>query len=358
MIIVKNPLVFTPSYIPQKLLFREKEYELLINHLKVIKAGLTPSHLLLLGPPGTGKTVTVRKAIHDSGSKDLVIYTICQSTSFTTLINILEEITQVGIRGVSFGEAWKEFQKLTNNRPLIIILDEIDRLILPGKGEELLYYLSRRDLTSIIAISNRGNIYENIRDPRVRSSFIPRKIMFSEYNAEELAQIIEQRIKEGLETEIEERVVKFIGALAARAGGDARYAIDLLKKSIEIAIRMDEPTITIHTVESAKKEIDEDYIVQGILGLSEIEKTILLIIAKAKRITLSETYKLFVDISKNEISMRRFSDHIDKLEMLGYINVIRKGMGREKGVRFIIELSPNMNPELILKTLQENSDHL
>jgi Cdc6-like AAA superfamily ATPase len=69
---------------------------------------------------------------------------------------------------------------------------------------------------------------------------------------------------------------------------------------------MNEPTITIHTVENAKKEIDEDYIVQGILGLSEIEKTILLIIAKAKRITLSETYKLFVDISKNEISMRRY----------------------------------------------------
>ena len=41
-----------------------------------MESNLIPEHMLLLGPPGSGKTVTVRKTIEDSGIGNLAIYTL------------------------------------------------------------------------------------------------------------------------------------------------------------------------------------------------------------------------------------------------------------------------------------------
>jgi Cdc6-like AAA superfamily ATPase len=48
-------------------------------------------------------------------------------------------------------------------------------------------------------VSSRLDVYEHIRDQRVRSNFVPRVILFPPYSAEEPEKIVKLRAEEVLE---------------------------------------------------------------------------------------------------------------------------------------------------------------
>ncbi len=348
-----NPKALYHDYVPKKLPYREGQYNALSGYFRVLMEGLVPSHLLLLGPTGSGKTVTVRKVIEDFGDiKDMVIYTICHGTSYTTLVDIAEKVTGRRLWGYSFSKVWSVFEEKTRDRALMVVLDEVDKIVLPGKGDELLYYLSRRPLTTIIAVSNRMDVYNYIRDPRVKSSFTPRTVFFPPYSADELEGIVKLRVEEAFEPNVvDEGVVKYIAALATRRGGDARYAIDLLRFSAEVAVKEGSRKITIEHVRKAREEVEMDYITKGIMVLNEPQKLILRIVAEFGTLTISELVQKYNKIALEPLTQRRISDHISQLELLGYLKITRKGRGKGRGVSWYVSLAPGIEPQLVRKAL-------
>jgi len=238
-------------------------------------------------------------------------------------------------------------------KPSIVIIDEVDRMIVPGRGDELLYYLSRRSETTIIAISNRLNVYDHIRDQRVRSSFIPRVIFFPQYEVQELREILKMRVEEAFsQGVVDDGVIDYIAALAYKRGGDARYAIELLKSATEIAVRLCDSRITIKHVDLAREEVD--YIVKEVLDLKDTHKLLLKIVAESGSLTVSEIvdrYNLKYGLST--LSSRRISDYLAELELLGLVKIVGRDMGRGRGVRWYVQLVEDVDTRLLRRTLEQ-----
>ncbi|WP_276968716.1 Cdc6/Cdc18 family protein, partial [Metallibacterium scheffleri] len=129
-----------------------------------------------------------------------------------------------------------------SKRYIVIILDEIDKLVEKNGGDSLYVILkaadeSKNSKTSIIGITNDTSFTEKL-DSRVKSRLNQESIIFPPYNASELKDILEPRVKDIIkENSIEEAAINLCAAIGAQEHGDARKAIDLMRIAIELAIR-------------------------------------------------------------------------------------------------------------------------
>ena len=62
--IIKNPNVLRHDYIPERILHRDKQQELVTQSLIPLYKKSIPPNLLVYGKPGTGKTLVVRKVLN------------------------------------------------------------------------------------------------------------------------------------------------------------------------------------------------------------------------------------------------------------------------------------------------------
>jgi cell division control protein 6 len=235
-------------------------------------------------------------------------------------------------------------------RLVIIVLDEVDKLLRKG-SDEVLYNLTRinSDLNmarvSIIGITNDLNFIEFL-DPRVRSSLGEEEIVFPPYDALQLQDILAQRAKMAcINTDVvDNSVMPLCAAFAAQEHGDARRALDLFRVAGELAERERSKKIVERHVRDAKERIEQDRIVEVVKTLPTQTKlvlysSILLEKYEPSGISTGEVYNVYRDLCKlssSEIlTQRRISDIISELDMLGILNarVVSKGRyGRTKEI--------------------------
>ncbi|EQD37504.1 cell division control protein 6, partial [mine drainage metagenome] len=147
--------------------------------------------------------------------------------------------------------------------------DEIDKLVQKNGGDSLYVILkaadeSRGTKTSIIGITNDTSFTENL-DSRVKSRLNQESIVFPPYNSQELKDILEPRVKGVVKDgSIEESAINLCAAIGAQEHGDARKAIDLMRISIEIAIREGDESITTSHVYRARDRLETDVLKETI----------------------------------------------------------------------------------------------
>ena len=62
--IIKNPNVLRHDYIPERILHRDKQQELVTQSLIPLYKKSIPPNLLVYGKPGTGKTLVIKKVLN------------------------------------------------------------------------------------------------------------------------------------------------------------------------------------------------------------------------------------------------------------------------------------------------------
>ena len=62
--IIKNPNVLRHDYIPERILHRNKQQELVTQSLIPLYKKSIPPNLLVYGKPGTGKTLVIKKVLN------------------------------------------------------------------------------------------------------------------------------------------------------------------------------------------------------------------------------------------------------------------------------------------------------
>ncbi len=363
---------------PETLPHREREIDGLATILVPALRAETPSNVFIYGKTGTGKTAVTKyvgKELlskgEETGKKVNFIYINCEvvDTQYRLLQNIANHFIddwseRIPFTGWPTDEVYTKLKQMIEKESgvIVIILDEVDKL----KGDEALYNLSRinADLknakVSIVGLSNDLKFTEFL-DPRVKSSLGEENMIFPPYDAKELEDILNQRIKIALKPDsIDEDVVPLCSALAAQEHGDARRALDLLRMSAELAERSKSLKISKKHVRLAQNKIEIDRIIEVVRTLPTQSKLILLAILLQEKqnqksgstsaITTGEVYEIYKDLSKkirtDILTQRRIADLISELDMLGIITarVISKGRyGRTRDINISSSLEDILN---------------
>jgi len=366
--IFRNREVLHPDYIPDTLPHRENEIRRLAEHLLVSAQGMRPSNVLIYGLTGTGKTVVVKYVVSRLKEKASSLnkrldYAYVNTRKLDTTYRVIASIAQsIGLRvphtGLAISEVYRRYINALDSWGglHIVVLDEVDYYV-KREGDDLIYKLVRanEELSKakivLIGITNDVNFIENL-DPRVRSSMGEIEMVFPPYNAEQLFTILKQRAELAFnQGVIEDGVISYCSALAAREHGDARRALDLLRVSGEIAEREGAERVTIAHVKKATLEIEEGRIYQSVVTLPLHQKLVLkkiveLVEGKGST-TTGEVYTAYSNMMRNlkyePLSLRRISEIISQLDMMGLIisEVVNRG---KYGITRIIKIRKDMLP--------------
>jgi len=374
--IFANREVLHPDYVPDSLPHREREITKLAEILVISAKGERPSNVFLYGLTGTGKTAVAKYVVKKLVEKASVFgvklnYAYVNTRKVDTAYKVLASIAaSLGLRvphtGLAVSEIYRRYVSALDSWGglHIVILDEIDFFV-KKNGDDILYKLLRvnEDLlsarVSIIGITNDLNFVEEL-DPRVRSSLGEEEIVFQPYNADQLFTILKQRaelaFKPGV---VDDSVISYCAALAAREHGDARRALDLLRVSGEIAEREGADRVTIEHVKKASLEIEENKVYQSVTSLplhqKLVLKSILEIVTSKGYASTGDVYAKYVEkirhFSLEPLTMRRVSDIVSQLDMMGLIMAEVVSRGRY-GVTKIIKVREDFIP-IIEKALRD-----
>ncbi len=360
-------------FLPDNLPHRDDQIKSVAKYWIEALKGVTPPDVTIYGKTGTGKTAVAkfaRKQLESiSKEKDVnvrVEYIRC--TDYTTEYQVIARLCQqmgqdVPYRGWTKAEVVHAFRDLFKknvfgkNLILMIILDEID-ILLKNDGDGLLYTLTRTENVSIASISNYVDFKQFIK-PRVKSSLRDREIVFPPYNAQQLVDILKERSKLSFEDGVlNGDVIPLCAAMAAKEEGDARYALDLLRTSGELADEKGSETVYEDYVREAKEYIEHNKVTDIIMTLpsqqQKVLESILYLTKRKEEITSGRLYDVYKEFSKGDsVSYRRIFDFINELEMLGLISTKTISRGRGKGRTNIIDLQ--CDTELLEDAMWENN---
>jgi len=355
----KNREALEPSFIPNELPHRNSEIEKIAGITACALNGDVPPNFLCYGMTGTGKTATVRYisqklAQHCSAKPPWWVYINCTvvSTPYRILAHIYntiigkEKIPSTGLpKDVILKKLLGLLDQYIKDSICFLVLDEIDILMEKKGGNEILYNLTRLNesldhcRTSVIGISNKLKFMEFL-DARVTSNLEEEEpIVFHPYNANQLYDILKLRaeiaFQEGV---IDDGVIKLCAGLAAKEHGDARRALQLLRKAGEIAERNQTKKIIENHVEKAQKDIDKDHIVEYIFSMplqATLTLTAIFLLSKYTKehiITSGDIYEVHSELAQfipnvKQLTHRRISDYINELALSGLITTLTKSMG-------------------------------
>ncbi|KAH0555636.1 hypothetical protein GP486_006421 [Trichoglossum hirsutum] len=238
------------SSVPATLPCREQEFATVYSHLEAAISDGSGSCIYISGTPGTGKTATVREVV--SHLNDAV------------LNDELDDFIFVEINGMkvtdphqSYSLLWealkgdrvspshaldlleREFGNPSPRRvPCVVLMDELDQLV--TKNQSVMYNffnwpgLSHSRLI-VLAVANTMDLPERTLSNKISSRLGLTRITFPGYNHEQLMKIIQSRLEGVPGNIVDSDAVQFASRKVAAVSGDARRALDICRRAVEIA---------------------------------------------------------------------------------------------------------------------------
>ena len=360
---------FDHAFEPSNLPHREPEVEALVRNLVDALNGHIPSNMLLYGVPGSGKTVVTRFVLSQLLEKgkqmghSVQTYEInCRNvdTKYRVVQTLASQLKQRGDYPIPF-TGWPTDRVLETliermdrvGGVHILVLDEIDNLVARA-GSDLLYSLTNLNTIlknarcCIIGISNDLNFTQEL-DPRVSSRLSQEDVVFHPYGAQEIQDILQERVRMGLKIDsLEGGVIPLCSALAAQEHGDARRALDLLRISVQKAEQRSQTKVDPKHVRLAQSQLEHDQITPVLRTLPLHQKLVLFCIIineenGLRNICTGEIFRTYsqacMKISIEPLTPRRISSLLNELDTLGLImarNVSKGRGGRSKQVNSAI----------------------
>jgi cell division control protein 6 len=353
--------------------------------------GERPPDLLLYGPSGTGKTLTLKSVaekvkaraaengIHfdfvavnfktmESHSLDRAVWKLGRQTA--TKAGVAWDIPQ---KGVSTDAKYVRLYEIVDRHfdALVFVLDEIDALTGRAGEDEpaysrLLYSLSRvmaeqpvDTLVSTVVITNHPKFRENL-DSRTDSSYNPTGIHFSDYDANELIEILNRRRDAFKDDALEDGVIELVAAYGAKNEGDARRAIDLLRDAGEAANKHGEPVVTEEHVHAANDSVVKNRVLEIVEGMSLHKKLSLYAAAIVASVNDGAApspvvYTLYRTIcrrtDRDVYTQETVNSHINKAGTYGVLNSDRTSGGFKAGVYLNFTFTEPV--EAVIETLEQ-----
>ncbi len=350
--IFKDLSVFDPDYIPDVVRFRDSQLEELRQCLMPALEGYSPLNVMCVGPPATGKTLTIRltteylEGVH-------VAYVRCLKyrDPFLVYSKIFEDV--LGVEPPSGGKSkaaiinkvWKNVEA-----PVVVVLDDFN-FLKPQFASEVLYEILKapeeHEVKVGVLAASTDRRYPVYLDPFASSLFHYVEISYPPYTREKIREILKWRVRYGFEKDaISEEAFEKVVEITSRAA-DVRYGIYILRASGVLAGGEGAARVEVEHVERVHVGDAAAYLGKLIAALNSDERAVLRIAYSLDNISTGELFEIVHGEVK--MSYRRFYDILEKLERLKLIDVVfdRKGRGR---TRYIVK---RYEPEVIENVLRE-----
>lgn len=273
-IAVKKPLLFTPlgtrtlspathlstpyaharyrlhvSTLPTSLPCREGEFTEVYTHLSAAIAEGTGSCIYISGTPGTGKTATVREVVSQLqalvAAEELDDFTFVEINgmkvtdphqSYSLLWEAIKGERVSPSQALGLLEA--EFSTPSPRRvPCVVLMDELDQLVTRGQGVMYNFFNwpgGRYSRLIVLAVANTMDLPERTLSNKISSRLGLTRITFPGYTHSQLQTIIASRL-EGVPGDIVDAdAIQFASRKVAAVSGDARRALDICRRAVEI----------------------------------------------------------------------------------------------------------------------------
>ncbi|KAH6707648.1 P-loop containing nucleoside triphosphate hydrolase protein [Leptodontidium sp. 2 PMI_412] len=401
-VVIKKPLEFTPlgtrmldpehvesspfqtarsrlhvSSVPTSLPCREDEFASVYSHLEAAIVEGTGACIYISGTPGTGKTATVREVVAQLNA--------------SVMADELDDFIFVEINGMkvtdphqSYSLLWealkgdrvspthaldlleREFNHPSPRRvPCVVLMDELDQLV--TKNQSVMYNFFnwpglRHSRLIVLAVANTMDLPERTLSNKISSRLGLTRITFPGYTHEQLMKIIQSRL-EGVPGDIvESDAVQFASRKVAAVSGDARRALDICRRAVELAESdvLSQPApntpsksgrnekiskgfgkVTIATVKRAINEATTSPLQQYLRGLPLAAKVLLAaLLAKTRRTGIAES--ILGEVMDEAKRMAKMDTGSQMIEFLLRDNhVLNKGMGMQ------VSKQPQKTPRLL-----------
>jgi cell division control protein 6 len=364
--IFSNLTVLSPHYVPETILFRERQLDEIMRTLAPALKGQKPRNLFLYGKTGSGKTASIKYVMNQynrQAQKHAIptemTYLNCRidDSRYRILQKMMKpyypELDKSGY-GISYIYE-KLIERLAGGAHMVVILDEIDMI---KDLSDLVYMFSRCNdegksgSLTMAGVSNRLS-FKNELDPRSRSSLYENEVFFQSYDATQLKNILMQRAEQGFERDsISEAAIGLIAAITANENADARYALKLLVKAGDVAQAQGATRVEEKHVSDAKNLVEYDFASEGISTLPINHQIVLYTIAKMALangqklndgddpyLFSGDVYDQYTKMAKrmgnSPKSARWYREYINELEALGLISTVFTSKGIRGHTRLI-----------------------
>ncbi|KAK7563478.1 P-loop containing nucleoside triphosphate hydrolase protein [Phyllosticta citricarpa] len=273
-IVVKKPLEFTPlgtrvlspnvlsspyqvarnqlhvSSVPASLPCREEEFSTVYSHLEAAITDGSGSCIYISGTPGTGKTATVREVVAQLNASvqaeelDDFIFVEVNGMKVTDPHQSYSLLWEA-LRGdrVSPSHALelleREFSTPSPRRvPCVVLMDELDQLV--TKNQSVMYNFFnwpglRHSRLIVLAVANTMDLPERTLSNKISSRLGLTRITFPGYTHDQLMSIIQSRLANVPGNIVHPDAIQFASRKVAAVSGDARRALDICRRAVEIA---------------------------------------------------------------------------------------------------------------------------
>ncbi|KAJ5135769.1 ATPase AAA-type core [Penicillium bovifimosum] len=273
-IVVKKPLEFTPlgtrvlspshfdspyrqarnllhvSSVPDSLPCRKTEFNTVYNHLSAAIMEGTGACIYISGTPGTGKTATVREvvaqlngAVLEEEMDDFIFVEINgmkvtdPHQSYSLLWEALKGDRVSPSHALDLLE--REFSNPSPRRvSCVVLMDELDQLV--TKNQSVMYNFFnwpalRHSRLIVLAVANTMDLPERTLSNKISSRLGLTRITFPGYRHTDLMEIISTRLANVPGNIVDPDAIQFASRKVAAVSGDARRALDICRRAVEIA---------------------------------------------------------------------------------------------------------------------------
>ncbi|TGO69733.1 hypothetical protein BOTNAR_0007g00140 [Botryotinia narcissicola] len=308
-IVVKKPLEFTPlgmrmlspsvnaspfqtarsrlhvSSVPDTLPCREEEFSSVYTHLAAAITDGTGSCIYISGTPVTGKTATVREVVAQLNASvsadelDPFIFVEINGMkvtdphqSYALLWEALKGDRVSPSHALDLFE--REFSKPSPRRePCVVLMDELDQLV--TKNQSVMYNFFnwpglRHSKLIVLAVANTMDLPERTLSNKISSRLGLTRITFPGYTHEQLQTIITSRLTDVPAHLIHPDAIQFASRKVASVSGDARRALDICRRAVEIA---ESESLSIPNTPS-KTPGKEEKRGKGVVSIATVKKAI------------------------------------------------------------------------------------
>ena len=304
-----------PDYVPRVLVHRDDEFRYLTRVFKPVIEDRASQRVLITGNVGVGKTALARRfgeelepATKGRGLNLSYLHVNCRKdkTPYAVLMKLVQHYNpRWPARGLGPEKLLEMVVTYLNKHDayLTLTLDELDYFV-QLNGPDLLYLLTRAgeelgapNRISIIAITRDKGFLRSL-DAATQSTFMHNVLPLDRYTAPQLADILNQRIREAFKAgTVDEDTAALIADIAAR-WGDARLALELLWRAGMTADGEGADIVMPEHARKAKAEVYPEVKREVIRDLQLHEKLFLLAVARKLKLS-KRAYALTGEVERS-----------------------------------------------------------